>query len=121
MRMSIFGDVNFSSLHCYLENVLVFGLPKEEASTEQEPIFLPLRANNLKLSPKKRHVLCSSVCFLRHVVDRAGVSVDQGKVRVTSAPDLMLLVALTAGRKRNSKAFFLVDDRVPFKKLTPQD
>lgn len=44
-----------------------------------------------------------------------GVSVDQGEVRVTSAPDLMLLIALTAGQKRNSKAFFLVDDLVPFK------
>lgn len=110
MRMSIFGDLNFASLHCYLKNVLVFAVPKEEALTEQQPIFLPLRANNLKLSQKKYPVLCSSVCFPCHVVDSAGVSVDQGKVRVVSAPKLMLLVALTAGQKRNATAFFLVDD-----------
>lgn len=84
MMLSIFGDMNFSSLHCYLDDLLVFAPSEEEAIRRLEVVFSRLRANNLKLSQKKCNFLRKSVRFLGHVVDASGVSVDQEKVAVIS-------------------------------------
>ncbi|KAJ8404642.1 hypothetical protein AAFF_G00335050 [Aldrovandia affinis] len=53
MMLSIFGDLNFSSLLCYLDDLLVFAPSEEEALRRLEVVFSRLRANNLKLSQKK--------------------------------------------------------------------
>ncbi|KAJ8406904.1 hypothetical protein AAFF_G00291800 [Aldrovandia affinis] len=84
MMFSIFGDLNFSSLLCYLDDLLVFAPPEEEALRRLEVVFSRLRANNLKLSQKKCNFLRKSVRFLGHIVDASGVSVDQEKVAVIS-------------------------------------
>lgn len=85
MMMSVFGDLNFSSLLCYMDDLLVFAPSEVEALSRLETVFSRLRANNLKLSQKKCHFLRRSVRFLGHVVSSDGVSVDQGKVEVISA------------------------------------
>lgn len=52
MMLSIFGDLNFSSLLCNLDDLLVFA-PDETAALEWlEVVFQRLRNHNLKLSPK---------------------------------------------------------------------
>ncbi|KAJ8352950.1 hypothetical protein AAFF_G00132900 [Aldrovandia affinis] len=84
MMFSIFGDLNFSSLLCYLDDLLVFAPSEEEALRRLEVVFSRLRANNLKLSQKKCNFLRKSVRFLGHIVDASGVSVDQEKVAVIS-------------------------------------
>ncbi|KAJ8355230.1 hypothetical protein AAFF_G00084330 [Aldrovandia affinis] len=84
MMLSIFGDLNFSSLLCYLDDLLVFAPSEEEALRRLEVVFSRLRANNLKLSQKKCNFLRKSVRFLGHIVDASGVSVDQEKVAVIS-------------------------------------
>ncbi|KAJ8389543.1 hypothetical protein AAFF_G00119330 [Aldrovandia affinis] len=84
MMLSIFGDLNFSSLLCYLDDLLVFAPSEEEALRRLEVVFSRLRANNLKLSQKKCNFLRKSVRFLVHIVDASGVSVDQEKVAVIS-------------------------------------
>lgn len=53
MMLSIFGDLNFSSLLCYLDDLLVFAPTEEEALQRLEIVFQRLRDHNLKLSPKK--------------------------------------------------------------------
>ncbi|KAL1258985.1 hypothetical protein QQF64_009562 [Cirrhinus molitorella] len=81
MMLSIFGDLNFSSLLCYLDDLLVFARSEQEALTCLEVVFSRLRTSNLKLSPNKCHFLK----FLGHVISSSGVSVDEDKVAVISA------------------------------------
>lgn len=92
MMLSIFGDLNFSSLLCYLDDLLVFAPDETTALERLEMVFQRLRSYNLKLSPKKCHLMQASVKFLGHIVDGNGVSVDPSKVEVIaklSKTDLM--------------------------------
>lgn len=83
--MSVFGDLNFSSLLCYLDDLLVFDYSEEETLKRLDVVLSRLRANNLKLAQKKCHFLSRFVRFLGHMVDSCGVSVDQEKVNVITA------------------------------------
>lgn len=85
MMLSVFGDLNFTSLLCYLDDLLVFAPSESEALNRLEIVFSRLRSSNLKLAPKKCHFLRKSVKFLGHVIDSTGVSVDEEKVKVISA------------------------------------
>lgn len=80
MMMSIFGEFNFASLLCYLDDLLIFAPTEESAFDRLRVVFQKLRDNNLKLSPKKCHLLQETVTFLGHVIDQNGVAVDPGKV-----------------------------------------
>lgn len=82
MMMSIFGDMNFSSLLCYLDDLLIFAPNEHKALERLEVVFSRLRQYNLKLSPKKCHLLRASVKFLGHIIDCDGVSADPAKVEV---------------------------------------
>lgn len=92
MMTSIFGDQNFLSLLCYLDDLLVFA-PSEEVALERlEMVFSRLRFHNLKLAPKKCWLLKRSVKFLGHIIDKSGVSTDPAKVESVnnmSSADLM--------------------------------
>ena len=66
MMLSIFGDFNFSSLLCYLGDLLVFAPTEGEALQRLEIVFQRLRDHKLKLSPKKCHLMQASVKFLGH-------------------------------------------------------
>lgn len=80
MVLSIFGDQNFLSLLCYLDDVLVFA-PSEEVGLQRlEMVFGRLKQHNLKLAPKKCHFMEKSVRFLGHVISEAGVATDPEKV-----------------------------------------
>lgn len=57
MMLNIFGDLNFSSLLCYLDDLLVFALCEEESLNRLRVVFSRLRPSNLKLSQKKCHFL----------------------------------------------------------------
>ena len=101
--LSIFGDMNFSSLLCYIDDLLVFAPSEEEALKHLEVVFSRLRASNLKLAQEKCHLLRRSVRFLGLVVDANGVSVDQEKVRVITGfqkDDLMDADGLTPSPKK---------------------
>ncbi|KAL0148047.1 hypothetical protein M9458_056662, partial [Cirrhinus mrigala] len=103
MMLSIFGDLNFSGLLCYLDDLLVFAPSEQEALKRLEIVFSRLRSSNLKLAPKKCHSLRKSVKFLGHVIDGTGVSVDEEKVKVISAfqkEDLMKEDGATPSQKK---------------------
>jgi hypothetical protein len=53
MMTSIFGDQNYLSLLCYLDDILVFAPDERVALERLEMVFNRLRAHNLKLAPKK--------------------------------------------------------------------
>ena len=84
MMLNIFGSLNFTSLLCYLDDLLVFAPTEKDALCRLRVVFQKLRDNNLKLSPKKCHLLQESVKFLGHVIDQSGVAVDPAKVDVIS-------------------------------------
>lgn len=103
MMTAIFGDQNFLSLLCYLDDLLVFA-PNEKIALERlEMVFSRLSKHNLKLSPKKCCFLRRSVKFLGHIVDETGISTDPCKVdsiaRMTYA-DLMEKDGVTPSQKR---------------------
>lgn len=64
MMLSIFGDLNFSSLLCYLDDLLVFASKEDKTLQQLRVVFQRLLEHNLKLSPKKCHLMQSSVKFL---------------------------------------------------------
>lgn len=84
MMTGIFGDMNFTKLLCYLDDLLVFAPSEDEALSRLHTVFQRLRENNLKLAPKKCHLLQQQVRFLGHVVGGGGVSVDPSKLEVIS-------------------------------------
>lgn len=103
MMLGIFGDMNFSKLLCYLDDLLVFAPSDSEALSRLHVVFQRLRENNLKLSPRKCHLLQRRVKFLGHIIDSGGVSVDPAKVEVITkmkAQDLMENDGCTPSVKR---------------------
>ena len=82
MMLSIIGDENFTSLLCFLDDLLVFA-PNEQLALERlEMVFSRLKNHQLKLAPKKLNFLKSSVKFLGHVICEDGVRTDSDKVKV---------------------------------------
>ena len=84
MMLSIFGDENFTSLLCYLDDLMVFGPTEQIALERLEIVFSRLKNHNLKLAPKMCHFLRRSVKFLGHVISESGVQTDPGKVKAIS-------------------------------------
>lgn len=96
---------NFSSLLCYLDDLLVFAPrhPEREALKRQEVVFSCLRASNLKPAQKKCHFLRQMVRFLGHMVNVNGVSVDREKVSDLSSfkkEDLMNTDGITPSQQK---------------------
>lgn len=103
MMTSIFGDQNFLSLLCYLDDLLVFGPSEQVALDRLEMVFSRLRFHILKLAPKKCWLLRKSVKFLGHIIDKSGVSTDPAKVESVcsmSAADLMKPNVATPSQSR---------------------
>lgn len=103
LMMGIFGDQNFLTLLCYLDDLLVYAPNEAEALRRLEIVFSRLRAHGLKLAPKKCHLLRRSVRFLGHVVTEGGVSTDPDKVKAITAiseADLMMEDGVTPSQKK---------------------
>lgn len=93
MMLTIFGDQNFISLLCYLDDVLVFAPTEELALERLEMVFRRLKTHNLKLAPKKCHLLRSSVKFLGHIISADGIATDPEKIKaITSVTEDDLMV-----------------------------
>lgn len=92
MMMSVFGDENFSSVLCYLDDLMVFAPSESIALQRLEMVLSRLSHHNLKLAPKKCCFLRRSVKFLGHIISEEGIQTDPGKVEAISkiqASDLM--------------------------------
>lgn len=103
MMTSIFGDQNYLSLLCYLDDLLVFAPDEKTALERLETVFSRLRGHGLKLAPKKCFFLRKSVKFLGHIIDENGVSTDPSKVEgimKMSSADLMEPDSVTPSQKR---------------------
>lgn len=103
MMTSIFGDQNYLSLLCYLDDLLVFAPDEETALVRLRMVFDRLRSHNLKLAPKKCFFLRRSVKFLGQIIDENGVSTDPSKVENInnmSSADLMEPDGVTPSQKQ---------------------
>ncbi len=103
LMMHIFGDQNFLTILCYLDDLLVFAPNESVALKRLELVFTRLRAHGLKLAPKKCHLLRRSVQFLGHVIDEKGVAADPDKVQAITAMterDLMMEDEATPSQKK---------------------
>ncbi|RXN13321.1 Retrovirus-related Pol polyprotein from transposon 412 [Labeo rohita] len=103
LMTNIFGDQNFMTLLCYLDDLLVYAPDEGEAIKRLEMVFSRLREHGLKLAPKKCHFLQRSVRFLGHIIDSSGVATDPDKVstiRAVTEPDLMMEDGVTPSQKK---------------------
>lgn len=103
LMMNIFGDQNFLTLLCYLDDLLVYAPDEGEAIKRLEMVFSRLREHGLKLAPKKCHFLQRSVRFLGHVIDSTGVATDPDKVSAIAAvseSDLMMEDGVTPSQRK---------------------
>ncbi|CAI5657640.1 unnamed protein product [Oreochromis niloticus] len=92
MMLGIFGDQNFLSVLCYLDDVLVFAPTEELALERLHMVFQRLQVHNLKLAPKKCHFLRQSVKFLGHIVNADGIQSDPDKIAsITSLTEADLM------------------------------
>lgn len=81
MRMAIFSDQNFFSLLCYLDDILMFAPNEQLALQRLEMVFERLKTHNLKLAPKRRHFMRSSLKVLGDIVTKEGISTDPERVK----------------------------------------
>ncbi|KAJ8355217.1 hypothetical protein AAFF_G00085090 [Aldrovandia affinis] len=101
--LSIFGDENFTSLLCYLDDLMVFAPTEQLALERLEMVFSRLKKHNLKLAPKKCYFLRKTVSFLGHVITGSGVQTDPGKVEAigqVQVSDLMDSDGVTPSQKK---------------------
>lgn len=57
IMLSVFGDQNFFSLLCYLDDVLLFDRSEEKSLQRLHMVFEQLKEHNLKLLPAKCNFL----------------------------------------------------------------
>lgn len=92
MMLSIFGDQNFLSLLCNLDDVLVFAPNVTLALEHLQMVFERLQSHNIKFAPKKCNFLRRSVRFLGHIISADGIQSDPDKVvAVTSLTESDLM------------------------------
>ncbi|XP_016112414.1 LOW QUALITY PROTEIN: uncharacterized protein [Sinocyclocheilus grahami] len=116
------GIIRKSSSEYASPLVMVWKKDESEALSRLRTVFQRLRENNLKLSPKKCHLLQRRVKFLGHIVDSGGVSVDPAKVEVITritAQDLMDNDG--SGQKRRGKLSKNGTFQGTYRKLAPSD
>lgn len=76
----VLGPTPRSACVVYLDDLLVHAATFAEALSNLRLVLERIQAANLRLSPKKCHLLQQEVRFLGHVVGPAGVSTDPEKV-----------------------------------------
>ncbi|KAI4872904.1 hypothetical protein NFI96_001931 [Prochilodus magdalenae] len=103
MMLAIFGDENFTSVLCYLDDLMVFAPTEQLALERLEMVFSRLKNHNLKLAPKKCNFLKRSVRFLGHIICESGVQTDPGKVEAIGCvqkSDLMESDCVTPSQRK---------------------
>ena len=80
LMTSVFGDLNFSEVLIYLDDIIVFSTTIEEHLQRLERVFSRLREHGLKLKPSKCHLFQTEVSYLGHVISDKGIATDPAKL-----------------------------------------
>ena len=109
---AVMGDLNFSALLLYLDDILVFSTTYEEHLQRLEVVFKRLRQHGLKIKPSKCHLLRTECKYLGHVVSAQGVATDPSKTEViwrwprpTNERELRSFLGLAGYYRRFVKGF----------------
>ena len=74
--------LNWKNVLIYLDDILIFGKDFEEHFTNLREVLERLRNARLKLSPKKCHLLKSTVTYLGHVISNGEIRPDPEKTKL---------------------------------------
>lgn len=74
-----FGDLNFTHLLVYLDDLIIFSKTFEHLERLQL-VFDQLQEHGLKLKPSKCQLIRQEVQYLGHLVSAAGVQADPEKI-----------------------------------------
>lgn len=75
-----FGDLNYSHLLIYLDDLIIFSKNFEEHLQRLQLVFDRLREHGLKLKPSKCHLMRREVQYLGHLVSSGGIRTDPEKI-----------------------------------------
>ena len=81
MDLIIVG-LNWNGVLLYLDDLLIFGKDYDEHFDRLKEVFQRLRQANLKLSPKKCHILQREVNYLGHIISNGEVKPDPAKTKI---------------------------------------
>ena len=75
----ILKNINYRYAMAYLDDVAVFSSNMAEHLMHIDEIFQRFRAAKLRLNPKKCKFALSEIKFLRHIINKNGISIDHSK------------------------------------------
>ena len=78
----IMTGLNWKNVLIYLDDILIFGKDFEEHYNNLREVLDRLRKAKLKLSPKKCHLLKSTVTYLGHVINNGEIRPDPEKTKL---------------------------------------
>ena len=78
------GDLNYSSILLYLDDILVFSSGFEDHLSRLETVSKRLRQHGLKIKPSKCHFLRQECKYLGHVISARGISTNPCKTAAIS-------------------------------------
>lgn len=80
LMTSCFGDLNFTHLLIYLDDIIIFSKSFNEHLERLQLAFDRLREHGLKLKPSKCQLVRKEVQYLGHLVSAEGTRTDPEKV-----------------------------------------
>ena len=78
----IMTGLNWKNVLIYLDDILIFGKDFDENYDNLREVLDRLRNAELKLSPKKCHLLKSTVTYLAHVINNCEIRPDPEKTKL---------------------------------------
>ena len=112
LMQACLGDQFFSSVLCYLDDVLVYSNTFEDQLERLDRVFARLRQHGLKVKPSKCELFRPEVKYLGHKVSREGVQTDPAKLEAvrnwptpTSVKELRSFLGFCSFYRRFVKGF----------------
>ena len=121
-----FGDMNFTHLLIYLDDLIIFSKTFEEHLERLQLVFDRLKEHGLKLKPSKCQLLRKEVQYLGHLVSAEGIRTDPEKiskvedwVRPTNRKEVLQFLGLAGYYRRYVKGYSMI--AAPLYRLTSGD
>ena len=109
---TLMTGLTWKSVLVYLDDLIIFGRDYEEHYARLEEVLQRIRQANLKLSPKKCHLLKHRILYLGHSIENGKISPDPEKTRLVdtypvprNVKDIRSFVSLASYYRRFVKNF----------------